>query len=653
MIPFQWITAYDPSFELRDWTSLVTRVQLQPSGLFRPLLGARRSGKTWALAALASAIGDRAVVVDLSRHDQLPPIGEHEVVLVDEPSRWIFRAASVSEIRHRGREPDPAAISALFRWCRGLVDRKIAITVALTPAEWAALADAGARDGSVDRRELEHRRLGPLDRATARQMARTDPACQLFDALPERWTRSPFLLGLVLNVAFDEPGGFAPPLPDERMAELLELAIEHARSTARWEHDFHVLHESLTVAQRAIVRAVCRGQPIRESDDARLLNDLGLIWRRADGYEAGDPVLASILPSPVRIHHISDLHFGPKAADRIDAKAKDRVGQKLASGAGQGAVVDDYLDWLRANAVAARPNLLIVSGDVAEFAKPDEYEQARPWLEKVAAELAPHPDLRDGDPRVLLVPGNHDVDWGAPPSRNGERLRHLPFARAFGDLDWPRPLLEQPPGSRSVAGHLFADADLAVLLLGSCEYGGERGLDVQQLAGEALQRAEAAGDLARQITAKTIEGAFGRQDPGFVHDEDIQAVRQHTWRGKVRIAVLHHPLSPIPDIEIAPYAGLLNAGWLKDVLLDKGFCLALHGHVHSPWVATERWHRQGRTLLICSARTLGSSQTLHGHGFNEIRILREAEQFEVEVRPFERVGRSFVADGAPVRITID
>ena len=68
--------------------------------------------------------------------------------------------------------------------------------------------------------------------------------------------------------------------------------------------------------------------------------------------------------------HLSDLHFG-----RVDAAV---------------------LEPLRAAVAAARPDLVVVSGDLTQRARRHEFEQARAFLDRL-----PQPQL--------VVPGNHDV----------------------------------------------------------------------------------------------------------------------------------------------------------------------------------------------------------------------------------------------------
>jgi 3',5'-cyclic AMP phosphodiesterase CpdA len=87
-----------------------------------------------------------------------------------------------------------------------------------------------------------------------------------------------------------------------------------------------------------------------------------------------------------RLAHISDLHFG-----KIDPRVTDALNSELS---------------------AYAPDLVAVSGDVTQRAKPAQFEQARVFLDGL------------GLPR-LVVPGNHDI---APFYRPLSRL-----ARPFAD----------------------------------------------------------------------------------------------------------------------------------------------------------------------------------------------------------------------------
>ena len=77
----------------------------------------------------------------------------------------------------------------------------------------------------------------------------------------------------------------------------------------------------------------------------------------------------------VVIAHVSDTHFGNLVQDPRERAA---------------AVMDHLL------ATSPRPDILVVSGDVADHGLPDEYAEAGPWLDRW-----PGP--------VAVCPGNHDV----------------------------------------------------------------------------------------------------------------------------------------------------------------------------------------------------------------------------------------------------
>jgi 3',5'-cyclic-AMP phosphodiesterase len=77
----------------------------------------------------------------------------------------------------------------------------------------------------------------------------------------------------------------------------------------------------------------------------------------------------------VVVAHLSDTHFGNSVQDPV-LRAE--------------AVMDHLL------AMDPRPDVLVVSGDIADHGLPDEYDQARAWLERW-----PGPSF--------VCPGNHDV----------------------------------------------------------------------------------------------------------------------------------------------------------------------------------------------------------------------------------------------------
>jgi 3',5'-cyclic AMP phosphodiesterase CpdA len=74
-----------------------------------------------------------------------------------------------------------------------------------------------------------------------------------------------------------------------------------------------------------------------------------------------------------RIAHLSDVHFGAHDPDVVDAAT----------------------DWL----IERRPDLVVVSGDLTQRARIDQFREAAAWLRR----------LRVAGLATLCVPGNHDV----------------------------------------------------------------------------------------------------------------------------------------------------------------------------------------------------------------------------------------------------
>lgn len=98
---------------------------------------------------------------------------------------------------------------------------------------------------------------------------------------------------------------------------------------------------------------------------------------------------SSLGPS-VTILHISDTQFGQY--HRFDAA------DSLADGTVRDIAQMPSLD-------VPPIDLIIVSGDIAESGMSAEFDQARAFLDAICR----HADLKPD--RVVVVPGNHDVNW--------------------------------------------------------------------------------------------------------------------------------------------------------------------------------------------------------------------------------------------------
>lgn len=594
-----------------------------PRGAFWPLVGARRAGKTWALCAIEDALGQKIVKRIELRNEGLPKQVRENILLIDEPGAALER--------------DPDGFVERCDVLKRRQIRPVKILVAMSPGEWAGLVARNLPQNYFDPKDVCY--LHPLNPAEQQRLrdaaiAREPWAGPALDALPSDWRRQPFLQLLVLEIA--EKYSEWRDKPSDLLCEAIEESF-------RTEHEYFpwVFGQGLVEEQRDFLRLAARGRvgeapltPVQQ-----LLCRCGLLEQQGLTCRVADPILAANLPPPLRIHHVSDLHIGDphtnqdKTAYSGDVKETGSIGEKLGAAIGHKPVRDNYLEHVKTLPEHEKPHLIIVSGDVAELGRRDLYERAAEWFRTVANCLGNHPDL-NAQPRVLLVGGNHDVDWGAVDGPHGERKRHLAFAEAFAD--YVRPQLDLPPDQRPLATVDYGQAlGIEVLLLGSSEFGGEQEQD------EVWQRLV---ELVTEYRTKAMDGAtadeigkrledYSRIDPGLVHHQDIHRARGHNWRRPVRIAVLHHPVSAMPPTELARFAGLINAGQVKSMLLEKGFCLVLHGHMHAGWFGVEEWPElyPGRRLQIAAAPTLSSRETQDRLGYNCVEIVREGTKIALTI----------------------
>lgn len=620
---FQVNRAYDPKLDVRnDWSLLDQITSEPPGGKVWMLVAPRRGRKTWTLRGLARKLGHhRATWLDLHGEEGLSKLPEKTkkrgyYYLLDEPHAIL---------------KNPSLGRQLVERCGSLHDQEARVVLAVTPAECQLLLGYGQSAGLVSEKAIIG--IPPLNSSEANQQASRLPAAQaLLGQLPQSWRNSAFRLELLFEQLERQP--------DASPHALIRAALEACRAgSVNYLH--HAFREGLLPVQQALVRKAVRGEWV-DRKESFLLIEAGIIGHDVDArrFFLADPILEAEF-SPLRIHHISDVHVGPKSAQTIDAKDRGPI----SVAADSGTVRDSYVQHLaQLSAEDRAPHLVVISGDLTEYATADQLADAKAWVDSLKLHLADHPLLDGTAARVLLVGGNHDVNWqltmGGDP-----HARHRPFAESFAG--YPRPALEAPPESRPLATVYYPDFELEFLLLGSAELGGqidqaqERHLLLLELATLADPKTEEERKRALELALQAA-----RDDPGLVHEQDLRRANAHPFRGKLRIAILHHPVSALPTItEIARYAGLLNAGAVKDLLLRHDFSLVLHGHTHSAWFGIEHWPglHQDRKLHIASAPSLSSREVSENHGYNDIEINRDFDDhahrvFDLTVRRILRKG---------------
>ena len=223
-----------------------------------------------------------------------------------------------------------------------------------------------------------------------------------------------------------------------------------------------------------------------------------------------------------RIVHLSDFHFDGSPELRRALRS----------------LVD--------SAIARRPDLVVVTGDLSADGRPAE-------LEEVARELG-----RFGDVPQVVIPGNRDLEpsVGAP----GE-ARPLPVD---SDLDYflalePALTLGFDDAGRGTIG----DGDL--------------GAGDPEAAWIARFGALVAAHRSPEVHVVAVNST------PRLRSEALEAAARQMRRaapGALRVFALHHGLLPVPGRKLRDGDLTHRSGDVLALLADLGVDLALHGHIH-------------------------------------------------------------------------
>ncbi len=264
------------------------------------------------------------------------------------------------------------------------------------------------------------------------------------------------------------------------------------------------------------------------------------------------------LPSasqPVRWLHLSDFHF--KALERWDRRAT------LTS-------LLKHADKLREQGLA--PDLVFITGDVAFSGKQAEYEQAKRFLSELAKRLRLEPRER-----FFLVPGNHDVDRTAIGAGDRRIVKSIETQNDVEDI------LADGEAMKLLGRRLNYFYKFTKSFLGQARrWHPERPWRVDVLQIHGL-------DVAiLQLNSAWASGAGERRL--LVGEAQVRQALQDADDAFLRIALVHHPLADLRDVDRERLEPLYAAG---------GIHFLLRGHLHR--THTEVTHGPDGTLVKLAA----------------------------------------------------
>jgi 3',5'-cyclic AMP phosphodiesterase CpdA len=227
-----------------------------------------------------------------------------------------------------------------------------------------------------------------------------------------------------------------------------------------------------------------------------------------------------------RVLHVSDLHFGPPA-------------------------VPAQLDNIAEMIATRRFDVVAVSGDLSQRARPGEFQAARQLL-RDAAKVS----------RVIVVPGNHDVKWWRAPLGIGSRASAIANYAKYISTDF-EPVLVVP-------GVTFVGINTAM------------------------------GVVPGTIT-------WNPRDVGVVGNMSIAQIAEARMKfdrapkGNQRVIVMHH--NPLRG-EISNRYGLSRPARAAKAFVDLGIDLVLCGHDHQEAVHHVEHTTYG--TIVCTAGTVSN-----------------------------------------------
>ncbi|WP_437908418.1 HipA N-terminal domain-containing protein [Sorangium sp. So ce327] len=241
---------------------------------------------------------------------------------------------------------------------------------------------------------------------------------------------------------------------------------------------------------------------------------------------------------PVTLLHLSDLQFGPH--HRFEGPSSPgSLLQRLR----------DDLDRLREEE-GTRPDLVLLTGDLTEYGMKSQFDQLLSFAHGLTevTELAPR--------RVVVVPGNHDVNW---------KLCQAYFAEREGNEE--RPSLPYWPKLRPYA-EFFARF-----------YEGQPGIQFTEEEPWSLFEYPDLRVVVAGVNSAIAESHRPEDHYGFIGEQQLRffagKLRPYKEQRFLRIAAVHHdPLHP-GESDAAKQDAKDLKGMLRPYLN-----LVMHGHLH-------------------------------------------------------------------------
>jgi 3',5'-cyclic AMP phosphodiesterase CpdA len=316
-----------------------------------------------------------------------------------------------------------------------------------------------------------------------------------------------------------------------------------------------------------------------------------------------------LLPTPISILHISDLHRSKNNPVSNNALL---ISLLRDSDKYQGINIE-------------RPCLIIVSGDIIQGSNDDteiknQYKEAEDFLSRIANELL------DGDrSRLVIVPGNHDVDWTISEASMEELIEKTVLDKTgalkksiYSELAKSDSLIRW--SWKSMKFLKIIDIDLynkrfsAFSDFYNSFYRGQKSFSLKP-----EEQYEIFDYPALNVTVVGFNSCFKNDHlnrAGSIHSECIAKVsislREFNKKGRLILATWHHNTKGMPKSD-----DYINDSFISNLISDK-VKIGLHGHQHKQEIIKAQTNVvDGESMLILSAGSLCAGPNEIPTGFNQ------------------------------------
>lgn len=349
------------------------------------------------------------------------------------------------------------------------------------------------------------------------------------------------------------------------------------------------------------------------------------------------------------IWHLTDLHLDPK---RLPGSAD---GKHIPVGASTQDFAVDYWSALEEFAARKPADIVVFTGDAVDApavsAKPRTglfhrllsfglapatpaseplgqrkraFEHARDLIQRIAGWHQLNPELNR---RVVVCPGNHDVDWAAS-GKDGDASR-----RAFMDAmsKFLTPQSKKPFVTLSQLGIKIACFDTCALEGRQFDFSGH---SVRLGAPSAPLR------MIRELLERS--------------GKTRESLR--VGSGELGIVVQHHPPGSVmaPAVELKAFEIAIAAEQAKRELCRAGYRVFLHGHHHTSLARTEHSYViTGGADAGQKAVVIGAEDMYNGFNVLECAVSLVTGEARLRIQPYRVRGNALAPVGNPWLMSVD